>query len=329
MSKREQPLMILKYIQEKSSENSPLSKSDIMNFLESENLPICKNTVNEILKAIGEVGYDLITVKNGKYKYYYIPNEVFDKTEARVITDAVISATFITQEKTRVLLSKILNLTDKEMRVHYMNDIIRYNRHKHSNKSTYYTTDAIQEAIEKNKRLSFRHFLLDENGGRVYSHNNKIYDVTPITLMNDRNNYYLISYDPKTGDGKERTFRIDRIEDAVVVDKEQYKVPFDREECIERYQSSVFSMYGGKKIIAEFEFDFKTMNIIYDQYGENIEIMKIGENRYYAKLPIEDSPTFWGWLFMLGKRIRIISPSFLMDEYKNKLDEIRMFLNDI
>lgn len=75
--------------------------------------------------------------------------------------------------------------------------------------------------------------------------------------------------------------------------------------------------------MAEFEFDFKAMNIIYDQYGENIRIKKLGEDRYYAKLPIEDSPTFWGWLFMLGNRIRIISPDYLIEEYKERLDSIR------
>lgn len=81
--------------------------------------------------------------------------------------------------------------------------------------------------------------------------------------------------------------------------------------------------------MAEFEFAFKTMNIIYDQYGENIRIKKLGEDRYYAKLPIEDSPTFWGWLFMLGERIRILSPRFLIEEYESRLDEIRTYLDEI
>lgn len=81
--------------------------------------------------------------------------------------------------------------------------------------------------------------------------------------------------------------------------------------------------------MAEFEFDFKAMNIIYDQYGEDITVKKLGEDRYYAKLPIEDSPTFWGWLFMLGERIRILSPRFLIEEYESRLDEIRTYLDEI
>ena len=57
--------------------------------------------------------------------------------------------------------------------------------------------------------------------------------------------------------------------------------------------------------------------------GEDTKITKLGENKYYAKLPVEDSPTFWGWIFMLEDRIRILSPSHLVKEYSEKLDRMR------
>lgn len=85
-------------------------------------------------------------------------------------------------------------------------------------------------------------------------------------------------------------------------------------------------MYSGQRIMAEFEFDFKAMNIIYDKYGEDTKITKLGEDRYYAKLPVEDSPTFWGWIFMLEDRIRIISPKYLVSEYAEKLEQIKHFV---
>ena len=79
--------------------------------------------------------------------------------------------------------------------------------------------------------------------------------------------------------------------------------------------------------LSNFEFDFNAMNIIYDKYGEDTKITKIGENRYYAKLPVEDSPTFWGWIFMLEDRIRILSPTYLVNEYSEKLEHIKRFVN--
>ena len=323
MRNKMQLLMVLKYLLDVTSENNPVSQSDIIDYLKSNGLNPGKNIITVIMKAISDAGFDLITVKNGKYNGYYISTEFLDMTEARLLADAVISANFITQEKTTTLISKIMKLTEKEMRVHYMTDIIKLNRHKHSNSSTYYTIDVIQQALITGKQIRFLYFDLDENQCRVYRHNRKIYEVCPITMMNDRNNYYLIGYEPKKMDEKDRIFRIDRIDKATVSESVARKIPFDVENCISRYQSSIFSMYGGKRIITEFEFDFKAMNIIYDQYGENTEIKKIGDNRYYAKLPIEDSPTFWGWLFMLGKRIKILSPPFLIEEYTVRLDAAR------
>lgn len=323
MNNKVQLPIVLKFIMDKSSENNPVRKADIMEYLNTRGVAPSKNTLTEILKTITDAGFDLITVTKNRHKCYYIPCENFDMTEARLITDAVVSAAFITHKKTEKLLSKILKLTDREMEVHYMTNIVKSNRQKHSNSSTYYTIDVIQEALKCGKQIRFRYFDLDENKHRVYRHNNKIYEVCPITMMNDRNNYYLIAYDPKTRVGKERTFRIDRIENAALSSREICKIPFDIENCIVRYKSSVFSMYGGRVVMAEFEFDFKTMNIIYDQYGENIRIKKLGEDRYYAKLPIEDSPTFWGWLFMLGERIRILSPRFLIERYDYLLKSLR------
>ncbi len=46
----------------------------------------------------------------------------------------------------------------------------------------------------------------------------------------------------------------------------------------------------------------------------------------HTKLPVEDSPTIWGWIFMLEDRIRILSPSHLVNEYSEKLEHIKRFV---
>lgn len=204
-----------------------------------------------------------------------------------------------------------------------MKDIVVENRQKHRNCYSYYSIDVIQEALSKDRRINFKYFDLDENKNKAYRHNGKLYEVCPITMINGMDNYYLIGYEPYSNSSREKSFRIDRMADTALSKRKIGKIPFDREECIQRYRSSVFSMYSGQRIMAEFEFDFKAMNIIYDKYGEDTKITKLGENKYYAKLPVEDSPTFWGWIFMLEDRIRILSPSHLVKEYSEKLDRMR------
>ena len=242
MNNRIQLLMVLKYIMDKSTESEPVSNADILSYLVSKNMKPCKMTLIEDLKVIKKAGYDLITIKKGKTNYYYIPSEHFDTTEARLMTDALISAKFVTPSATERLLSKVLRLTDKEMEQHFINDIVIDFRLKHRNCNTTYSIDAIQGALSKGKRLNFRYFDLDENKNRVYRHNNKIYEVFPITMINGMDNYYLIAYDPYSGCRREKTFRIDRMEDTVISKKNIGDIPFDRDECIQRYRSSVASL---------------------------------------------------------------------------------------
>lgn len=323
MNNRIQLLMVLKYIMDKSSESEPVSNSDIMSFLKSNDLFPCKMTLIEDLKAIKRAGFDLITVKKGKKNYYHIPTEHFDMAEARLIVDAIISAKFVTPNKTETLIEKVLRLTDKEMGLHFGKDIVLYNGEKHNNCYTYYSIDVIQKALAKDRRINFRYFDLDENKNRVYRHNNKLYEVCPITMINGSHNYYLIAYEPNSGCVREKTFRIDRMDETALSKKEIGFIPFDRNECIQRYRSSVFSMYNGQMVTAELEFDFTAMNIIYDKYGEDTKITKLGDNKYYAKLPVEDSPPFWGWLLMLSDRIKILSPDYLIKEYQCVIDKLK------
>jgi len=322
MKSRLQLLKTLKYIMEEGSENSPVGYSEIMDFLFLKGMCPSKNTLTGDIKIIKEAGFNLITEKVGKFQKYYIPSEHFDTTDARLLIDSIISAKFITPNKAATLINKVLRLTDSEMLLQYMKDIVVENRQKHNNCYTYYSINVIQEALSRGKRLKFRYFDLDENKNRVYRHNNKVYEVCPITMINGMDNYYLIAYDPHSSCGEERAYRIDRMDKTVLSKRKIGNIPVDRSECIQRYRSSVFSMYSGQRIMAEFEFDFKAMNIIYDKFGENTKITKLGDNRYYAKLPVEDSPTFWGWILMLNDRIRILSPEPLIQKYHCVVDEI-------
>lgn len=245
MKSRLQLLKTLKYILDEGSENSPVGYSEIIDFLFSKGMCPTKNTLTGDIKIIKEAGFNLITEKVGKFQKYYIPSEHFDTTEARLLIDSVISAKFVTPNKVATIINKVLRLTDSEMLLQYMKDIVVDNRQKHKNCYTYYSINVIQDALARGKRLNFRYFDLDENKNRVYRHNSKVYEVCPITMINGMDNYYLIAYDPHSGCGREKTFRIDRMVETVISKKNIGKIPVDRNECIKRYRSSVFSMYSG------------------------------------------------------------------------------------
>ena len=172
--------MVLKYIMEKASESNPITNADIMEFLKCNKVNPCKKTLISMIKSIKEAGFDLITVKEKRTNMYYIPSENFDTTEARLLIDSVISAKFVTPKKAEILLEKLVGLSDRDMLLQYMKDIVVENRQKHRNCYSYYSIDVIQEALAKDRRINFKYFDLDENKNKIFRHNGKIYEVCPM-----------------------------------------------------------------------------------------------------------------------------------------------------
>lgn len=92
-----------------------------------------------------------------------------------------------------------------------------FNTHRHSNEAIYYNIDACEHALQQQRRLAFYYFDLNERLGRVYRKNKKQYQVDPMALIMNNNNYYLMCYTSKY-DGI-TNYRLDRMEQVEVIDE--------------------------------------------------------------------------------------------------------------
>lgn len=81
-------------------------------------------------------------------------------------------------------------------------------------------------------------------------------------------------------------------------------------------------MYGGQSVDLVIEFDDKLIGAVYDKFGENTKMIRTHEHGCVATIKVQISPTFWGWLFQFGKRMRILSPANLIDEYTAIVNEL-------
>ena len=85
---------------------------------------------------------------------------------------------------------------------------------------------------------------------------------------------------------------------------------------------SAFKMYGGAVTSVVLEFDASLIGVVYDKFGETTPMMPAGDERYVATVKVQLSPTFWGWLFQFGNKMKVISPNTVIEEYKKKINEI-------
>ena len=229
-------------------------------------------TLYRDIQAIKDCDINIKQKFIGHSKAFYIEDNTFLLPEIRILMDAVLAASFITQKKTDELMQKIAALTGKESGKDLFKSITRFNIKKHNNESIYLITDSLASAIDKRKKVSFFYFDINENGQRVYRKSHKRYILDPISLVYVEDNYYLLGYNEKYNNAA--AYRLDRMDTVFITEEKISKgaQEFLKKEKIAEYVSEIFKMYSGQKSTVTLKFSDELIGTIYDQFGENTKI---------------------------------------------------------
>lgn len=184
---------------------------------------------------------------------------------------------------------------------------------KRNNRYIIYTVDTLKQAIIDNKQVSFLYYSLDYQKNKIYHNEKERYIVDPLAVVWNKDNYYLICFDGKH-DGIAH-YRIDRMESAMEEPTERT----DRRELsefdVEKYRQSVFSMCGGEEQDVELQFNSDIIDDIFDKFGEDVSIIKIDDDTYRVRIPIQVSKTFFAWVVGSQGKLRILSPQNVCEEF--------------
>ena len=277
-------LKIWEILSWKSDEQHPLSTQDIISELKQLGIKCDRRTVYSDIDAMQSNGYSIMNRRRGHDMMYWVQQRQFSPPELKIIMDAIQSSKFIPQEKTTELMEKIASLGGSEAAHLLLRNAVRFNTVKLSNEDIFDITDKLEQAIENSKRVSFRYFDINAAGDRVYRHDNKLYEEEPLAMLCSEGNYYLICYRPEPEyDNHVKIFR-------------------------------VFKMYGGQMRKVRLAFDESLIGVVYNKYGEEINIRKSG-SRYTVSVEIQISPTFWGWLMQFPTQMEIISPVDVREQF--------------
>ena len=82
-------------------------------------------------------------------------------------------------------------------------------------------------------------------------------------------------------------------------------------------------MFSGEETTVELECDTSLMKYVIDRFGLDVETEELSEEKFLAKVPVDLSPTFYGWVFQFGGGIRIIGPEEAVGAYKEMVDKAR------
>lgn len=314
-------LRIMEFLRAESTEGKPVSTSQIISYLNSIHISCERRTLYKDMDMLIESGANIVKTELGRENAYYMNEVSFSLAEVKTLIDAVQAANFIPADKTADLVEKLLSYAGVRRSEIVRDNIIFFNNHKHSNQDIYENIEQIELAIRKKNQVSFYYFDLDEKRNRVYRKEKKRYITDPVALVFSEDNYYLVAYSQKYQNAV--NYRVDRMDTVEVEEEPICEEALIKKRKTETYTEQVFKMYNGEAELVTMEFAPDKLGVIYDKFGENIEVRHADKGWLKIKVTVQISPTFWGWIYQLGDQIKIVSPKGVKPPF-----DIKEFYND-
>ena len=88
------------------------------------------------------------------------------------------------------------------------------------------------------------------------------------------------------------------------------------------YTKYTFSMFGGVTVPVTMVFQNRMMGAVMDRFGRDVVAMKEDERHFRVTVSVAVSNQFYGWVFGLGKAVRIIGPESVKEGMKKALADI-------
>lgn len=313
-------LKLVDLLRQETDEQHPLTTAQICERLRAMDIPCDRRVLSKDIDLLNDNGVEVLWTWVGKGKGYYVEDRNFSVPELKILIDAVQAASFITEKKTEDLVNKLASLGGTNRAEILKSNLTHFNTRKHSNESIYYNVDAIEDAIQHQKKIIFRYFDLDIKGEKSYRRDGHHYVVEPVALVYNEDNYYVVVYSERHDNTA--NYRVDRMDSVEVIEDAISEKAVTLKDKVGEYTEQAIKMYGGEPQTVVLEFDSKLTGVIYDRFGEGVNMMPSSEDKILATVKVQLSPTFWGWLFQFGAKMRVLSPSSVTEEYKARAAEL-------
>ena len=310
---------ILEIFLERTDETSGISIPHIIDILENEyEIHAERKSIYDDFAVLSELGFAIENI-GGKPPRYILTNRIFELAELKMLTDAIESSKFITAKKSREIIKKLELFAGQRHAKELSRSVYVDDRVKTQNSSSIYSIDTIHTAINENLMIRFKYFDYNSKGEKTYRHGGAEYTVSPIALVWNDENYYLVCFDESAGEKKH--FRVDKMSAAALTEqkrsKEAVSVRFNPAE----YSKKVFGMYGGKEELVTLECKEKLAGVVIDRFGSDVRLSECTDG-FRVSVRVMLSPNFFGWVLSFGNDMKIIAPDSVTARMRDILREI-------
>ena len=148
-------LYLYQILMRHSDVDHPISTKELMNMMETyHQIKLHRTTIPKYIELLNTSGFEVMEIRS-REKKYYLNDRLFELPEVKLLIDAVQSSKFISAHNSQELISKLMALTSKANADKLKSNLYIADRVKSDNEKGYYIVEAINDAINDGKQISF------------------------------------------------------------------------------------------------------------------------------------------------------------------------------
>ena len=316
---------LLEILTHRTDEGHPLSTADLIRILETQyQIRLNRTTVYSEIRKITEAGVDVVRSQE-KPSGYYVGSRQFELAELKLLVDAVQSSKFITQKKSEQLIRKLESLCSRHEAKQLSSQVTVYNRPKTPNETIYYNVDMIHTAIFQNHQITYQYVEWTMEKKTRPRHGGAYYNVSPLHLMWDDENYYLIAFDEQTK--SVRHYRVDKMRNMVIQEDVRSEEALEQILDPGEFSRKTFGMDNGVDAKVQLQGKKNLAGVVLDRFGTDIWMHPLDEDTFSAQVTVTVSRQFFGWMTAIGEGQKITGPEKVKEQYRAYLEKILEHIN--
>lgn len=312
------PLCLAKILYEQTDESNYLTTAQLIRILDERyNIRAHRQTIKADIDLLKRFGMDIQEVKSTQNRYNLV-SRLFDIAELKLLIDAVESAKVIPANKGKDLVKKISSLAGNSSAATLRRNICCENRIRTNNEKILLIIDAVNEAINNKKKISFQYFKYNVRKEKQLRHEGQYYTLSPLHLVWNGDHYYIVG----VGNASEEIicFRVDRIAGCPRILNEDSAIPPEGFN-IDQFINTTFRMFNGDHEQVELICDNDVMDAVIDCFGEDVSVYAHDMTSFKAIVNVATSHIFYSWVFGFGGKVKIRNPKSVKEAYIELLNE--------
>ena len=328
---------ILDILKRYTDENHRLSQKQIADILKNEyNVTVERKTIKRNIMNLIDFGYEIeytetvrfiknksgIKEESSTLSDFYLKRD-FTDSELRLLIDSLLFNRYLPARQCKDMITKIEGLSNEffKSRVKHIQNLPD---NMPRNNQIFFTLDVLDEAISKNKKVSFTY---NEYGTdkKLHPRRNEPYIINPYQMVAVNDKYYLICNVDKYDNVAH--FRVDRITDIKIL-KEKTK-PQKQVKGLEngidlpKHVTEHIYMFSGESIRVKFRAKKYILSEIFDWFGNDIQFLDETEDEVVCSVYVNEQ-SMRKWAMQYALHVKVLSPQTLVESVRNDLKAAMM-----